>query len=338
MRHGTASTIMRNRAAGKGIFFIMLLLDFINVGNGDSILIREMRGDTLCYALLVDCGHYALVRDDHPQEPDPRSKRIFAGEFLQKCGVNHLDMLLLTHFHRDHAGGLGRVLDTADVEQLATTYVPPAGYPSLHPDADNELPTAARNVLRCMDFFTSALREHPGKVHGFLEWRGDHTESLALTEELSMDVYFTGRGVYEDQRRIFDAAFRGERNRYDLMHWSRFMNVSSLRQRLFYHGKEIVLGGDTYGVLWDRDSTMPCDILKLPHHGSVSSATAKFLRQLQPKTIVVSVAGGRPDGYPNPAIIAMLKEFTDDIRFTDAVDIPGLVQPVFHESVHMEIP
>ena len=37
-----------------------------------------------------------------------------------------------------------------------------------------------------------------------------------------------------------------ERNRYDLMRWTKAMNISSLRQRLYYHGKEIVLGGDMY--------------------------------------------------------------------------------------------
>ena len=86
----------------------MLILDFINVGNGDSILIRETEGARTVFSLLGDCGHDALIRDDHPQELDPRSRRIFAGDFLRKQGVSHLDMLLLTHFHRDHIGPAGR--------------------------------------------------------------------------------------------------------------------------------------------------------------------------------------------------------------------------------------
>ena len=44
----------------------MLVLDFINVGNGDSILVREMEGDRPCFSMLVDCGHDSLERDDHP--------------------------------------------------------------------------------------------------------------------------------------------------------------------------------------------------------------------------------------------------------------------------------
>ena len=44
----------------------MLVLDFINVGNGDSILVREMEGERLRFSMLVDCGHDSLERDDHP--------------------------------------------------------------------------------------------------------------------------------------------------------------------------------------------------------------------------------------------------------------------------------
>lgn len=42
----------------------MLVLDFINVGNGDSILVREMEGERLRFSMLVDCGHDSLERDD----------------------------------------------------------------------------------------------------------------------------------------------------------------------------------------------------------------------------------------------------------------------------------
>lgn len=49
----------------------MLVLDFINVGNGDSILVREMEGERLRFSMLVDCGHDSLERDDHPPVEDP---------------------------------------------------------------------------------------------------------------------------------------------------------------------------------------------------------------------------------------------------------------------------
>ena len=32
-----------------------------------------------------------------------------------------------------------------------------------------------------------------------------------------------------------------------------------------------------------------------------------------------------------------MKECVEEVYFTDAVEIPGLQEPEFHESVHMEI-
>ena len=130
----------------------------------------------------------------------------------------------------------------------------------------------------------------------------------------------------------------GERNGYDLVHWAKFMNVSSLRQRLYYHGREIVLGGDAYAHMWETETATPCDILKVPHHASLSSTTRKLLTMLRPKTAVVCVAAGRPDERPHPYIVSLLQEFTEDLHFTDAVEIPGLVEPRYHASVHLELP
>ncbi len=315
----------------------MLILDFINVGNGDSILVQELEGGVRQFAMLVDCGHDNLVRDDHPALLDLRSRRIYAGDFLKKQGIERLDILLATHFHRDHIGGLGRILEAVTIDKLISTYTPPDGNGPLDPDGDNGLPGAARNLLRCLDIYAGAFREHPGRVGEFVELPGDKVETLPLTKNLTMDIYAGEPALYPRQKAVYDAAFRGERNRHELMRWTKSMNISSLRQRLYYHGKEIVLGGDMYGAVWDNDTLAPCDILKLPHHASLTSSTRKYVGRLAPKTIVVSVAAGRPDERPHPYIISLLREYTQDLRFTDAVDIPGLVEPVFHESVHIEI-
>ena len=315
----------------------MLVLDFINVGNGDSTLIREMDGGRQVFAMLVDCGHDCLVRDDHPTPPDPRSRRIYAGEFLRSRGVAHLDLLLLTHFHRDHIGGLGKVLEAVTVDRLVSTYVPPADAAPLDTGGDGSLPKAARNLLRCVERYAAALREHPGRVREFVCLPGDRVETFRLTDRLTMEVVCGEPALYPRQRAVYDGAFRGEQDRLALMRWGKAMNISSLRQRLHYCGRDIVLGGDAYAVVWDNDTAAPCDILKVPHHASLSSTTRKFLSLLRPKTAVVSVAAGRPDERPHPYIVSLLREFTDDVRFTDAVDLPGLVEPEFHESVHIEL-
>lgn len=316
----------------------MLALDFINVGNGDSMLIRQLDGGRQTFAMMVDFGHDCLIRDDHPDELDPRSQRIYAGDFLRRLGVTHLDLALATHFHRDHIGGLGRVLDAVTVGEFVTTYLPPENAPDLAPfRPDTDLPKAAKNALFCVQLYTQALQSHPGRIGKFTMIPGAETVSLRLTPELSMDILCGEPALYRRQKEVYDAAYAGERNGYDLVRWAKSMNVCSLRQRLHYHGKEIVLGGDAYAHVWETVNLTPCDILKVPHHGSLASTSRKLLEHLRPKTAVVTVAARRPDERPHPYIVSLLREYAEEVYFTDAVEIPGLVEPEFHRSVHLEV-
>ena len=89
-------------------------------------------------------------------------------------------------------------------------------------------------------------------------------ERLDLTEELRMDILFGEPALYPRQKEVYDAAFRGERNGYDLVRWGKTMNVASLRQRLYYHGREIVLGGDAYAHMWETETATPATFSKFP--------------------------------------------------------------------------
>ena len=65
--------------------------------------------------------------------------------------------------------------------------------------------------------------------------------------------------------------------------------------------------------------------------------TRKLLDLLRPKIAVISEAADRPDDRPHPYIVSLIKSFVPDVRFTDAVSIPGVVEPEYHESVHIEL-
>ena len=59
----------------------MLLVDFINVGYGDAILLRETETP---FAMLVDCGDARIGRS----RPDGR--RITAADYLRREGIREL--------------------------------------------------------------------------------------------------------------------------------------------------------------------------------------------------------------------------------------------------------
>lgn len=151
----------------------MLVLDFINVGNGDSILVREMEGERLRFSMLVDCGHDSLERDDHPPVEDPRSCRIFAGDFLRSQGVGASGLSCWSPTSTGTTSVVwARVLETVTVGELLTPYAPPADSGPLDPDGDNGLPKAARNVLRCMDLYAGPLRRYGDRIGRIKELPG----------------------------------------------------------------------------------------------------------------------------------------------------------------------
>lgn len=105
------------RPVKAGIASVLLLLllyrgntlqiHIINVGQGDSIFIETPKGSTV----LIDTG--------------PAFSGYSAAEsrvipYIRRQGYNSIDMLIITHFHSDHAGGLDSILDNINVGTLVS--------------------------------------------------------------------------------------------------------------------------------------------------------------------------------------------------------------------------
>lgn len=75
-------------------------VDFIAVNHGDSILVRSAAGKTV----LIDGGEAEAAGT------------ILA--LLQARGACPLDLILLTHPHSDHAGGLAKIIDACGARQF----------------------------------------------------------------------------------------------------------------------------------------------------------------------------------------------------------------------------
>ena len=76
-----------------------IIVAFLDVGQGDSILIRSRD-----HAVLIDGG------DINRNEP--------VLGYLRRAGISRLDYVIATHPHRDHIGGLITVLGRIEVGQI----------------------------------------------------------------------------------------------------------------------------------------------------------------------------------------------------------------------------
>jgi len=82
-----------------------LAVAFLDIGQGDSILIRSPNGTTL----LIDGGN-----------SDKDGREVIVPK-LQEWGADHLDVMVATHPDADHIGGLPYVLENFPVETVALT-------------------------------------------------------------------------------------------------------------------------------------------------------------------------------------------------------------------------
>jgi competence protein ComEC len=96
-----------------------LRVTFLAVGQGDAVLVQLPRGG----AMLVDGG--GDLRGLAPPGADVGSRIVLPA--LAELGVSRLDLVVLTHPHPDHAGGLFAVLDELPVGELWMTGEPGPG-------------------------------------------------------------------------------------------------------------------------------------------------------------------------------------------------------------------
>lgn len=78
-----------------------LSVTFFNVGQGDSALIQTRNGNNI----LIDTGPGKKENEGF----DTGEKVLLP--LLRKAGVNQIDLLLISHYHDDHVGGLSAVID-----------------------------------------------------------------------------------------------------------------------------------------------------------------------------------------------------------------------------------
>jgi beta-lactamase superfamily II metal-dependent hydrolase len=98
----TAAVLGCSASAQRDAIATTLELTFIDVGQGDAVLIRSPEGKTA----LVDAGPGDITAD------------------LDRLGVDTIDLAVATHAHADHIGGMEEVLDRFPVRYYLDNGMP----------------------------------------------------------------------------------------------------------------------------------------------------------------------------------------------------------------------
>ncbi|HAN31306.1 MAG TPA: DNA internalization-related competence protein ComEC/Rec2 [Myxococcales bacterium] len=109
------------------------------------------------------------------------------------------------------------------------------------------------------------------------------------------------------------------------------LNNNSLVLEVSVFGRKILLTGDieqqTEALLLRRQALSKVDLLKVPHHGSLTSSSERFLRQVSP---LLSIAGARRWGaiaLPHPTIAARYQRLGLRLWVTEDGFVHGRIWP-----------
>ena len=239
----------------------------IDVGQGDSTLIQTPSGRTI----LIDGGGNS---DETDADASDVGVKVVV-PFLSYLGINRLDVLVLTHPHGDHVGGLAAVLRAQEVGTVLDGTTLP--YPS--PAYRQFLAQVHRKDI-----------PYARAVRGMRLDMGDgvtlHVLNPPPTPAFGTSAVF---GTGTD-----DAAI----NNY---------SASLLVQ---YGRTRFILTGDAQNeaeaAMLDAHADLACDVLKAGHHGSKNATGDDWLARLRPRQAVISCGRHNRFGHPAPATLARL--------------------------------
>lgn len=288
----------------------MLKIHFINVADGDSILIEDLSVNPP-FRMLVDAGNAEMK----PAAAD--SLRQTCDQYLSSLDVKSIDLLVITHLHLDHFGGLQKAIAHREIKRLYAAYLPavPGGRIRPEPDAVKTVCGMIESINR-WSADVAALRLLGCDMHAVTEG----TVVLQPTQNLKIEIHVPDADGSAHQHALWDALLAGkDGSEEDKIRASKNRNPCSLRLRLTFAGRVVELPGDCYGEIWE-DKAGACDLFKLPHHGDAKSVTPKLVQKLSPRYAVISCANEYvPEkDRPSASVVSMLRGLGTRVWYTDS--------------------
>lgn len=312
---------------------ILLQITFINVGNGDAILIAAPVSDKReeWFYLLIDGGS-----GEEQEYVQGKTGRIPVAEYLQLHGISHLDAVINTHIHEDHTCGLMALPDSLLPRNFYTPY--PLELSKMLTGAEILAQEAGdRESLRKMAAALKAYRDFDARVRKM----GGRTRQLSLGDRVPMPEGTTLKvlgplkdPLTEQLQRFWRLLEQGGRD--VLSEIDRHMNGTSLCLMLRCgagnpgEGKQvdILLPGDTEasGYPPEEQASIKADIWKAGHHGQRNSLTEPLLRRIRPSLAVICASSDRRYESACPEVLSMLQGSGAELLFTDCPEVPPFTE------------
>ena len=242
------------------VFFNQNYLMFLDVGQGDSILIHSKDK-----TMLVDTG--GVINYSREKWQERKNKKSLTNyvtiPVLKKLGIRKIDYLVLTHGDFDHMGEALKLIKQYSVEDI---YLNQGNFNSLE-----------KNVIKKYRHVYQ-IREKEKIVLG-------NINIVQINKEFSDE------------------------------------NDSSSILLMYYKNKKILLTGDaskkSEEYILNKYNIGKIDVLKIGHHGSMTSTSDELLKELRPSLAIISCGKNNRFNHPHKEIIDKLKEYRIKYLRTD---------------------
>ena len=232
-----------------------LQITFLDVGQGDGAFVEFPNGRTM----IVDGGIRSAQFD--------YGERVLV-PFLRHRNVRHIDMVVASHPHSDHIGGLVYLLENVQVDHFIDSG-------------------------QAYDSWTSGrLREliRTKKIQYHRVAAGDSLVGMGGVEAIVLHPTST-----------FVTA--GGESPHDLNNGSVVLRLQAGSNSVLFTG-DIEVESDPAVLGWGK--RLQSSILKVAHHGSKTSSRPAFVDAVNPRIAIISVGSFNKFGHPSQQVLARL--------------------------------
>jgi competence protein ComEC len=234
----------------------------LDVGQGDSLLIVSPSGEK---HVLVDAG-LAESGDE-------------VVEALQRHGVRSLDLVVATHPHADHIGGMRRVLDSFPVQAFL--------------DSNQDHPTATYDrLLKAIQ--GKGIRFRPAKRGQVFEL--DSGAKLEVLNPMETPITEVRRG----------GSVQNANSVVLRLSYGDFAMILTGDAEAETEAELIKAGGE-----------LRAQVLKVGHHGSRYATSDEFLRAVRPRVAIISDGAENKYGHPSQDVLNRLRRHEAQVYRTD---------------------
>lgn len=312
-------------------------VNFINVGYGDSILI-EYKHNNGKFIILIDGGK---PDEDHYKNFPGRIRTV---DFLREKRIDKINLMVVSHLHEDHVGGLLEVVRNYEVDEMWSNFVFPDELLGRKIDFVCGYDEGASRLLNALNIYNQICctmtkkRKLVREISGVLLGQN-------IIGSLKVDVIGPIHQVSKWQKKLIYSIYREKKKTIienHLIVLNNNINNTSIVIRLINGDKHVLLSGDLYNSYWEnilKDSLpIRADILKLSHHGRLDSVSEELIRAISPDHVVISVSNDREDNCPDPEVIKLFNMCSENkepnFYFTDSVNmLPYSTSESIHKAI-----